>query len=168
MGYDAGTTEWRVLQCNGKMAVRFHVKFINDTPAEEEEDIRDSDDDEDQAAAAPHDEAAPHVDEDPDDMADHEDADEITNDQGAGVVLGQEEAAVGIPQRRNLPRKARAPSKRLRDAYALIAADSLSDDVETALKQSDAERWRQAMTGEMQSLMNMGVYEVVPKPPGVN
>ena len=148
MGYDAGTKGWRVLLSNGKMAVRFNVKFIEDTAAEEEEDISDSEDDE-QAAAAPHNEA-PHVDEAPDDMADHEDA-ENANDQGAGDVLGQEEAAVEIPQKRHLPRRARAPSKRLRDAYAFIATDGLSDDpdVETALKQSDAEQWHQAMKEEM-------------------
>ena len=148
MGYDAGTKGWRVLLSNGKMAVRFNVKFIEDTAAEEEEDISDSEDDE-QAAAAPHNEA-PHVDEAPDDMADHEDA-ENANGQGAGDVLGQEEVAVEIPQKRHLPRRARAPSKRLRDAYAFIATDGLSDDpdVETALKQSDAEQWHQAMKEEM-------------------
>ena len=74
-----------------------------------------------------------------------------------------------IPQKRHLPRRAKAPSKRLRDAYAFIAAVGLSDDqdVETALKQSAAEQWRQAMKEEIQSLTKMGVYEVVPKPPGV-
>ena len=87
IGYDAGTKGWRVLLSNGKMAVRFIVKFIEDTAAEDEEDISVSDDD-DRAAAAPHNEEAPHVDEDPDDMADHEDADANADDQGARDVLG--------------------------------------------------------------------------------
>ena len=101
MGYDAGTKGWRVLLSNGKMAVRFNVKFIEDTAAEDEDDITDSDDG-DHAVAAPHNGEAPHVDEDPDDMDDHKDADANADDHGAGDVLGQDTTRMPtVPQGRH-------------------------------------------------------------------
>jgi hypothetical protein len=73
--------------------------------------------------------------------------------------------------KRTLPPRTREPSKRLRDAYALMCqVDTCRDEPATlqeALAQEDGDLWQQAADEEMRSLQELGVYELVEKPEGV-
>jgi hypothetical protein len=101
---------------------------------------------------------------------DHEDAeiseDDAHNDPAEPEVAEEE---VQLPQKRVLPPRTREPSKKLRDAYALLAKDGLPDEPElhVAQQQPDWSLWEIAIEEEMQSLIQMKAFEVIDKPDAV-
>lgn len=167
IGYDDGTKGWKVLLNNGKVIVRSNVKFVEVTAAEENDgDQRDAE--ADRKAAEPVNEAPDH-----DDMRSEAAEDpEADHDEDAGAANAppeQEENPVDelqVPQKRNLPPRTREPSKKLKDSYALMSTDGLPDEPElhVAKQQPDWPLWEKSIDDEMNSLIEMKVFEIIEQP----
>jgi transposase InsO family protein len=98
-------------------------------------------------------------------------SDSDTGDEDADARAEHDSSTEERQPKRTLPPRTREPSKRLRDAYALMCQVDTSRDepatLQEALAQEDGDLWQQAADEEMRSLRELGVYELVEKPEGV-
>jgi transposase InsO family protein len=155
MGGEPGTKGWRVLLDAGNVVVRYDCVFV-EYAAEDDDSESDNDSMDDNAGST-----APAAGENVDAAG----AAAADADVGAG-------GAVEKSPKRLLPPRLREPSKRMRDSYALLCQIDTSQDepptLQQALAQVDGDMWRQAADDELRSLRELGVYELVEKPRGVN
>ncbi len=189
LGMEPGTKGWRILLDSGNVVIRRTVTFDEgvgrgDTADDEEDEFSAAS----QAAgenegAAQADAAGERGEATQADAAGERSADtarERSEATQAGAAEEQNEAdeagvegergEVQVPAKRVLPPRLREPSKRLKDAYALLVANIDASDepatLEAALQQPDGDLWRQAADEEMKSLQQLDVYELADLPKG--
>ena len=164
MGREPGTKIWRVLLENGGIVIRHNCVFV-ETVVEDEDSDSEMETDSNGGSGM----SAAGESESGDDAAAADNADDESDEGEAAQEIRRD---VEVPNNRVLPPRTREPSKRLRDAYAMMAKVDTSKDepamLEQALSQEDGDLWRQAADDEMRSLSELGVYELVEKPKGVN
>lgn len=160
LGFEEGTKGWRILLKTGQIVVRRNCRFFEAMGKADSDRIEEDQTGTDHGAGA-------------EVQTDNEDEDIATvaqpGDQEPQAAPPAEQAQPAA--KRQLPQRERAPSKRLMDAYALMAQeDGLLDEpvsLDQALQQPDSAKWRKAADEELSSLRAHGVYELVKKPQGV-
>lgn len=155
MGREPDTKGWRMLLDAGNVVVRYDCVFV-EYAAEDDDSESDHDSVEDNAGLV-----APA-------------AGENVGASGAAAADADAGArgAVERSPKRTQPLRLREPSKRMRDSCALLCQVDTSQDepptLQQALAQVDGGMWHQAADDEFRILRELGVYELVEKPKGVN
>jgi hypothetical protein len=180
LGMEPGTKGWRILLDSGAVVIHRSVRFVEAVGHYSIASVIADDSDDEGLDAASHvareKETATSADAA---SSEHEDGYGYVDEEDTSGELGEQDATPGKvasskadprdAPKRVQPARMRIPAKVFKDAYALAAGDQDSPaTLESALQRPDAMLWQDAANEEMRSLREMGVYELVEKPQGVN